>query len=152
MASIVAFTHSGLSDQGLWCHPRIGSWGVIRHGQAASRYRQCMLRSSVGRIQAIRRATTYGCLVCVTLVLVACANRPTTADLSESIVRAAENDAGIDVTPEQASCIADQLLASDLSDTTMSGLASDFDNPEVLAAEVNRVEPAVATAAAECIE
>lgn len=108
-----------------------------------------MSRTSKGWVRAAGRMVVA--LGVAALSLAACANRPSSAELSESILRAAADDPSIEVTPEQATCIADRLLESDLSDTTMSGLAEDFDNPEVLAAEVNRVEPAVATAAADCI-
>ncbi len=84
-------------------------------------------------------------------VLAGCADRPTSAELTESIVRAAQNDPSVSVTNEEAGCIAEQLLGTGLSDTTMSGLAENFDEPEVLSAEVDRVEPAVADAAAQCL-
>jgi hypothetical protein len=84
-------------------------------------------------------------------LLAACASRPSEADLTDSILTAA-NTAGSNValTQEQAACIAKALLASELSDTTLSGLADNFDNPEVLEAEVADVEPAVVAAAGEC--
>lgn len=86
------------------------------------------------------------------LVAVGCADRPTAQELQDSIVIAAENDPTITLTPDQARCIADRLLDTDLSDTTLDGLASNFDEPEVLSAEVNKVEPAVADAAAACVD
>lgn len=85
------------------------------------------------------------------LVLAGCANRPTTDDLTNSIILAAEADPTVTLTAEQARCMADWLINSDLSDTTLDGLAANFDEPEVLSAEVNRIEPAVADAAASCI-
>lgn len=92
-------------------------------------------------------------LVVIGTVLIgsACANRPTAADLTNSILTASERDPTVSLSPDQASCIAQRLLETDLSDTTLSGLADDFDNPEVLSAEVNRVEPAVEAAAAACV-
>ncbi|MGH1493044.1 MAG: hypothetical protein ACRBK7_27225 [Acidimicrobiales bacterium] len=80
-----------------------------------------------------------------------CANRPTAADLTESIVEAAENDPTVAITLEEAQCIAAQLLSTDLSDTTMSGLAANFNEPEVLSAEQSKVTPAVTDAARECV-
>jgi len=85
------------------------------------------------------------------LLVVGCASRPSVDELSRSILAAAEQDQTVNVTPEQADCIARHLLDSGLSDTTMEGLAADFDSPEVLSAEVEEVEPAVAEAAAACI-
>lgn len=86
------------------------------------------------------------------LAFVGCANRPTPQQLQESILIAAENDPTITVSQDQARCIADRLLDTDLSDTTLDGLAENFDEPQVLSAEVNRVEPAVADAAATCVD
>lgn len=97
------------------------------------------------------RIRTATALIAGLLVVAGCANRPSADELTESILTAAEGDPTISVTQEEAACIAGRLLSSDLSDTTMSGLAEDFDNPEVLTAEVSRVEPAVADAAAACI-
>lgn len=85
------------------------------------------------------------------LLMIGCADRPTVNDLAESILVAAEQDATVDVTPDEADCIARRLLDSGLSDTTMEGLAENFDSPEVLSAEVDQVEPAVAEAAAACL-
>ncbi len=84
-------------------------------------------------------------------VLAGCADRPTSAELTESIVRAAQEDPTVTVTNDEAGCIAQRLLEAGLSDTTMSGLARNFDQPEVLSAEVDKVEPAVAEAAAQCL-
>ena len=86
------------------------------------------------------------------VLLAGCADRPTSAELTDSIVRAAQNDPTVSVTNDEAGCIAEQLLDTDLSDTTMAGLAQNFDQPEVLSAEVDEVEPAVAEAAAECLQ
>lgn len=85
------------------------------------------------------------------LLIAACAERPATESLADAIVEAAAQDPTLDVTGDQARCIADHLLGSGLSDTTLEGLAEDFRNPEVLSAERDRVEPAVADAALECI-
>jgi hypothetical protein len=85
------------------------------------------------------------------LLLIGCASRPSVGELSGSIRVAAAEDPTVDVTADEASCIAKRLLDSGLSDTTLEGLADDFDSPEVLSAEVEQVEPAVAEAAAACI-
>ena len=85
------------------------------------------------------------------LLAAGCANSPTTADLTESIVQASENHPTVAITLEEAQCIAAQLLSTDLSDTTMSGLAEDFNEPEVLSAEQDKVTPAVTDAARECV-
>lgn len=85
------------------------------------------------------------------LLIAACAERPAADNLADAIVEAAAQDPTLDVTADQARCIADRLLASSLSDTTLEGLADDFRNPQVLSAERDQVEPAVADAALECI-
>ena len=85
------------------------------------------------------------------LLVVGCADRPAVDELTQSILAAAEQDQTVDVTAEEAECIARRLLDSGLSDTTMAGLAENFDSPEVLSAEVEQVEPAVAEAAAACM-
>ena len=82
--------------------------------------------------------------------LVACATRPSAQELTDAIIIATLAEPGIDLTPAEAACIASELLNSDLSDTTLSGLAKDFDNPEVLETELNDVEPQVLAAAAAC--
>ena len=82
--------------------------------------------------------------------LVACATRPSEQELTDAIILATDAEPGIDLTPAEAACIASELLLSDLSDTTLSGLAKDFDNPEVLETELNDVEPQVLAAAAAC--
>ena len=51
---------------------------------------------------------------------------------------------------DKAACIAKALLASNLSDTTLSGLAQDFTSPQVLETEAKDVEPAVEAAAQHC--
>ena len=105
-----------------------------------------MSRSGIGRfgLVAAFAIATMG-------VLAGCANRPTVDELANSILTAAEADPTVDVTAEEAQCIAARLLESDLSDTTLAGLADDFDQPEVLAAEADRVEPQVAEAAEACV-
>jgi PBP1b-binding outer membrane lipoprotein LpoB len=85
------------------------------------------------------------------LLLTGCADRPAAETLADAIVRAADQDPTVDLDAEQARCIAEHLLASGLSDTTLEGLAENFDSPEVLSAEVDQVEPAIADAALDCI-
>lgn len=84
------------------------------------------------------------------VLLAACASDPTEENLAQAILVATEANPGLAVTEEQARCIARELLASKLSDTTLSGLADDFDSPEVLETEVDDVEPLVAAAALAC--
>ena len=91
-----------------------------------------------------------GVLVVGLLVLAGCASRPSDQELTDSILTAVAQEPGLDLTQAQAECIAAELLASDLSDTTLSGLAEDFDNPEVLETEVDDVEPLVVAAWATC--
>lgn len=85
------------------------------------------------------------------LLLAGCADRPTSAELTESILSAAETDPTVELTTEEAGCIAQRLLDSSLSDTTMAGLAENFNEPEVLTAEVEKVTPLVSEAAAACV-
>ncbi len=84
------------------------------------------------------------------LLLSACASRPSEEDLTTAILTATNADPNVEVSQVQAACIARVLLESDLSDTTLSGLADDFDNPEVLQTEINDVEPLVTAAALSC--
>ena len=91
-------------------------------------------------------------LVSATMFLAACASRPSADALTESILEAASTDAAVALTEAQARCIADELLDSDLSDTTVAGLAENFDQPEVLASDADTVESTVADAAIVCAE
>lgn len=85
------------------------------------------------------------------VALTACADRPSPEELTKAILIAAQQDDDITVTNDQAGCIADQLLeASDLSDTTLDGLAENFLQPVVLSVELDKVEPAVAEAYLAC--
>jgi type IV pilus biogenesis protein CpaD/CtpE len=84
------------------------------------------------------------------LLISACASRPSEQDLTNAILTATEADPTIEVSDELAACIARVLLQSALSDTTLSGMAENFDNPEVLQTELNDVEPQVTSAALEC--
>ncbi len=91
-----------------------------------------------------------GPLLCCLLLLAGCASRPSQEELTNAIIVATDAEPSIDLTAEQAACIATSLLASDLSDTTLDGLAKDFDNPRVLEEELDLVEPLVAEAASAC--
>ncbi len=95
---------------------------------------------------------TFITVVAVVSVLVAggCASRPTGEDLTNSIIRAADADPSINLTNEEATCISERLLDAELSDTTLEGLAENFDQPKVLAAEQDRIEPLVTEAAIIC--
>ncbi|MEZ5407173.1 MAG: hypothetical protein R2761_04050 [Acidimicrobiales bacterium] len=84
-------------------------------------------------------------------LLAGCASRPSEEDLTNSILTATNAaDSTVTLSSEQAACIARALLATNLSDTTLSGLAQDFDKPEVLETEADRVRPAVEAAAEQC--
>lgn len=84
------------------------------------------------------------------VALSSCATRPSAERLAEAILASTAEDPDNALTPEEALCIADELLATGLSDTTLDGLASDFTNPRVLETEVDDVEPAVTAAALVC--
>ena len=91
-------------------------------------------------------------LVGSVLILAGCASRPSADALTQSILEAAEVDSAVSLSDTQARCIADELLDSDLSDTTVAGLAENFDQPEVLASDADSVESTVADAAIVCAE
>ncbi len=84
------------------------------------------------------------------LALTACASRPDRDSLTQAIMTAAAADATVEISESDASCIAQYLLDSSLSDTTLAGLAEDFDEPEVLSSERQQVEPLVSEAATVC--
>lgn len=84
-------------------------------------------------------------------LLAGCASRPSEEDLTNSILTATNAaNSTVTLSSDQAACIARALLATNLSDTTLSGLAEDFDKPEVLETEADQVKPAVEAAAAQC--
>ncbi len=89
-------------------------------------------------------------LILAALTVSACATRPSAERLAEAILTSTSEDPDNALTPEEALCIAEELLATGLSDTTLDGLASDFTNPRVLETEVDNVEPAVTAAALAC--
>ena len=91
-----------------------------------------------------------GPLVCCLLLLAGCASRPSHQELTDAILTATDAEPDIDLSAEEAACIATALLASDLSDATLSGLAEDFDNPLVLEEELDLVESLVSEAADAC--
>lgn len=85
------------------------------------------------------------------LALAGCGSRPSEDTLAQSILNAANSNAStVSVSPDQARCIARILLASKLSDTTVGGLAKDFDRPQVLESEADQVESLVSAAAQQC--
>lgn len=97
------------------------------------------------------RLTSIAVAAGAVLVLAGCASRPSEEALAQSILAAASAEGSpVALTQEQATCIAREVLASDLSDTTLSGLVEDFDNPQVLETEVDKVSTVVADAAGRC--
>lgn len=104
----------------------------------------------MSRKLGVRRLTVV--LVSAMLFLAGCASRPSADALTQSIIEAADADAAVTLTETQARCIAEELLGSDLSDTTVSGLAENFDQPEVLASDADTVESTVAEAAIVCAD
>ena len=96
------------------------------------------------------RVRVVAIVAAAALLASACASRPSADELTNAILTATDADPSIEITTEQAACIATVLLESDLSDTTLSGMAEDFDNPEVLQTELNDVEPQVTAAALAC--
>lgn len=115
-------------------------WSVQRRREPAAR-----------RSAAARQAAAVVALVLGGLTLAGCASRPEAAELSESILNASEQDPSVELTDDEATCIAQRLIDGDLSDTTLDGLVQNFNEPEVLAAEADDVTPAVAEAAEACV-
>lgn len=99
---------------------------------------------SRGHIKRYSLAVGAACLL-----LAACAGRPSADDLTNSILRASAGEA-VELSDAQAECIASALLDSDLEDVTISGLAENFDEPEVAVADAGDVETVVARAAVTC--
>ncbi len=99
----------------------------------------------------MRSRRVIGGLVSCCLLLASCGSTPSQEDLTDAIlIAAAEADPVIELSEQEASCIAAQLLESDLSDTTLEGLAEDFESPTVLESELNDVGPLVTKAALNC--
>jgi hypothetical protein len=96
------------------------------------------------------RAALSITVVVSSLLLLGCGSRPTEGDLTSSILAAADANADVTLSEDEAACIARVLLDSDLSDLTLTGLAADFSQPEVLEDEADLVEPLVAGAAQFC--
>jgi hypothetical protein len=88
--------------------------------------------------------------VAAVLSVAGCASRPSEEDLAASILEATAAKTDIDLSEATAACIARELLASGLSDTTLAGLAEDFDAPEVLETEIDDVDVKVTEAASVC--
>lgn len=99
----------------------------------------------------IRAVLVAVSLFLTTGLVTGCAEQPQASELADAILDAANQDPTVEVSADQARCIADELLGSGLSDTTLEGLAENFDSPEVLADEIDDVEPTVAAAALNCI-
>lgn len=85
------------------------------------------------QIQAKKAVIVFLALV---IFVTGCASRPTIEALTSSIQSSANTIEGGAMTPEIARCIAEGLLATDLSDTTLQGLSEDFNNAEVLTPEI----------------
>ena len=98
----------------------------------------------------MNRIRIVGLSIACVVGLVACASRPSEQELTDAIIAAVGAEPTIDLSADQARCMAKELLAGNLSDTTLSGLAKDFDNPEVLKTELDDVEPQVSAAANVC--
>ncbi len=96
------------------------------------------------------RAAALAIPVVTALIAVSCASRPSETELAAAIMAATADRPGIAMTPERAGCLARGLLASNLSDTTLSGLADDFSQPEVLETETDDLEPLIAEIDAGC--
>lgn len=96
-----------------------------------------------------KRVGYAGCGLLLAVGLSACASRPSADALTDSILRASADEA-IELSDDQASCIANALIDSDLEDVTVNGLVEDFDQPEVAASDAEEVEAVVATAAVTC--
>jgi hypothetical protein len=80
-----------------------------------------------------------------------CSSPPEIDQLRGSIVAAAAADPAIQLSDDQITCVAQRLLDSGLSDTTLNGLAADFNSPEVLSSESASVQTIVAEATAACV-
>ncbi len=89
-----------------------------------------------------------GCGLMLAL-LSSCADRPSSEALIDSILRASDSQS-IELSNDQAECIAEALLDSDLADITVTGLAENFDQPAVAAADADDVEAIVSNAAVGC--
>jgi PBP1b-binding outer membrane lipoprotein LpoB len=103
------------------------------------------------RIRIVASVPSLALIALLALLLTACASRPSEEELTEAILAAASADADVELDEEQAACIARQLIDSDLSDTTLAGLAENFDAPQVLQTEVDEVKAMVEEAALTCV-
>ncbi|MGF1596735.1 MAG: hypothetical protein ACFCVK_07350 [Acidimicrobiales bacterium] len=96
------------------------------------------------------KASKLTSLAIACLLAAGCSSPPSQDELTEAILAATEAAPDIELSPAQASCMAERLIDSDLSETTLAGLAADFANPEVLRSETEDVERLVSAAALAC--
>ena len=89
-------------------------------------------------------------LIILFVILSSCSNNPSKEALSGSIIEASRNNVNSEVSPEAADCIADGLISSELSDTTLEGLAEDFTRPEILGAESERLQELLSSLTNQC--
>jgi len=85
------------------------------------------------------------------LMLNACSSGPNEEELARSIFNAATENPDVALSNRQAECIAHELLALGLSDTTLKGLVEDFNRPNVLDSEAEELSDQVKAAATACI-
>lgn len=81
-----------------------------------------------------------------------CAGAPSQDDLADSILAAAGSNPTVDLSEEEAVCMAQMILEADLSERTLNGLVENFDQPTVLAAEQDKIGPLVTNAAITCAQ
>lgn len=73
--------------------------------------------------------------------------RPSQSDLSDRLQSEVD-----DITEPQADCIADELLASDLSDDVLNALERNIDEDKVPEDERDAAEAAIGEAAMACVD
>jgi len=84
------------------------------------------------------------------IALSSCSSKPSQNVLSSSILEASRNNANSDISEEVAECIAEVLISSGLSDTTLEGLAKDFTRPKILGAESERLTEVLKESSDSC--
>jgi|GEM_PF-5469672 len=90
--------------------------------------------------------------ITVLLLLTGCSSRPTQDQLSLSIIAASEDNPTSDINTDHADCVAQALLESDLSDTTLDGLAQNFSTAIILGTEQDKLPKILNTASQDCLE
>lgn len=85
-------------------------------------------------------------------VLLGCASRPSENALTNSIIRANDSNPASDVSEEHARCVAKKILDSNLSDTTLSAMAENFNKAAVLKSETTEAKEVIKTASDQCLE